>query len=90
MANTRSAKKRIRSTAKKTEVNRRRKSSVRTAIRSAREAIAAGEVDAARTATFNAASQIDKAAGKNVLHKNTASRYKSRLMKRLAALEAGS
>ncbi len=90
MANTRSAKKRIRSTVRKTEVNRRRKSSVRTAIRSAREAIAAGEVDAARTATFNAASQIDKAAGKKVLHKNTASRYKSRLMKRLAALESGS
>jgi small subunit ribosomal protein S20 len=51
-------------------------------------AIESGDVDAARAATLQAVSALDKAAEKGVLHRNNASRRKGRLMKQLAALEA--
>ena len=90
MANTKSAKKRIRSTERKTLNNKIRKSKVRTAVRKAREALDAGEASEARVAVLAAASQLDKAALKGVLHSNNASRRKGRLMHRLAALESES
>jgi len=62
--------------------------SARTYVKKARLAIESGDVDAARAATLQAASALDKAAEKGVLHKNNASRRKGRLMKQLAALEA--
>lgn len=86
MANTKSAKKRIRSTERKTLRNKMRQSKVRTAVRKAREALAAGETQAARTAVLQAASQLDKAAENGVIHPNSAARRKGRLMKRLASL----
>ena len=46
-----------------------------------------GDADAARQATLEAVSVLDKAAEKGVLHKNNAARRKSRLMRRLAALQ---
>ena len=57
-------------------------------MRKARLAIESGDVEEARAATLQAASALDKAAEKGVLHKNNASRRKGRLMKQLAALEA--
>ncbi len=50
-----------------------------------REAIAKGDKDAAKTAFSTAASVVDKGVQKGVLHKNTASRYKARLNKRVKA-----
>jgi small subunit ribosomal protein S20 len=59
----------------------------RTFVKKARVAIESGDVNAAREATMEAVSALDKAAEKGVLHKNNASRRKSRLMKQLAVLE---
>ena len=59
--------------------NSRVKSSVHTAIRRTTEAIATGDADAVKKAYDKASSVIDSAARKGVLHKNTASRKKSRL-----------
>jgi small subunit ribosomal protein S20 len=56
-------------------------------MKKARAAIDSGDVEAARDATVLAVSALDKAAEKGVLHKNNASRRKSRLMKQLAVLE---
>jgi small subunit ribosomal protein S20 len=60
----------------------------RTFVKKARLAIDNSDLDAARTATMEAVSELDKAAQKGVLHKNNASRRKSRLMKSLAVLES--
>ena len=87
MANTRSAKKRIRQNEKHRVRNRVYRGRARTFVKNARLAIDTGDIDAARTATFEAVSELDRAAQKGVLHKNNASRRKSRLMKSLAALE---
>ena len=67
--------------------NRIFRGSARTSVKKARLAIEAGKVKEARQATMAAIQALDKAAGKGILHKNNASRRKSRLMKQLAALE---
>ena len=85
MANTASAIKRIRSNNRKRVYNKIVRARTRTAIRSAREA----EPAEARAATLAAISALDRAAQKGVIHGNNAARRKSRLMKRLAAVEAG-
>ena len=87
MANTASAIKRVRSNERKRIRNRITRSGTRTAVREAREAIAASKVEEARRATLAAISALDKAAEKGVIHKNNAARRKSRLMKKLAALD---
>src|SRR5215467_8335662 len=61
------------------EVNRNNRTRVRTAIRKLRGAISAGDVTAAGNLLGATLSAIDKAISKNVLHENTANRYKSRL-----------
>jgi len=88
MANHYSALKRARQTEKKTVANRANKSRLRSALRSMREAIAKGDKDAAKSALSAAASAMDKGVQKGVLHKNTASRYKARLSKRVKAVGA--
>jgi small subunit ribosomal protein S20 len=88
LANHKSALKRIRSSARKQARNRIVISRARTEIRSAKEAITAGNVKDAKDATLAAIRTLDKAVTKGVLHANNAARRKSRLMKRLAALEA--
>ena len=90
MANTKSAIKRIRQNEKRRLRNRVYRGQARTYIRDARLAIATGEVDEAREATMMAVSALDKAAEKGVIHKNNASRRKSRIMRQFAALEKGS
>lgn len=85
MANIKSAKKRISVTAKKTAVNRMRKSQVKTAIRRFEEAIAAGNTEQA-TSTFQyAQKKIMQVAAKGTIHKNAASRKVSRLAAQLNA-----
>ena len=88
MANTASAIKRVRSNNRKRVRNKITRTGTRTAVRSAREALGKGASTDARTATMEAISALDKAAEKGVIHKNNAARRKSRLMKKLAALEA--
>jgi small subunit ribosomal protein S20 len=86
MANTASARKRIRQTARRTERNRARKSRVRTFIGKVEAAIAGGNKDEAATALRLAEPEMQRAAGKGVLPKNTASRKISRLAARIKAL----
>lgn len=86
MANTASAKKAARKIAQRTEVNRNRRSRMRTFVRRVEEAIAAGDRGAATTAFVAAEPEIMRAASKGVVHKNTASRKVSRLAARLQAL----
>lgn len=86
MANTKSAKKAIRVLAKKTEVNKDRRSRMRTFVRKVEEAIASGDKSAAETALRAAQPEIMRAAQKGVIHKNTASRKVSRFSQRVKAL----
>ena len=88
MANIKSQIKRNRQNLKQRSRNRVYRGSARTFVRKARLALESGDVDAARAATIQAASSLDKAVQKGVLHKNNASRRKGRLMKQLAALES--
>ena len=88
MANTPSAKKAARKIARRTEINRTRKSRMRTFVRKVEEAIASGDRSAAAAALQAAQPEIMRAAQKGVLHKNTASRKVSRLAQRVKSLEA--
>jgi small subunit ribosomal protein S20 len=86
MANHYSALKRARQTEKRTARNRATRSRVRTALRSLRESLAGKDAAGAQTQFSSAVGELDKAVRKGVLHKNTASRYKSRLNARLKAM----
>lgn len=88
MANTPSAKKAARKIERRTEVNKNRRSRMRTFVRKIEEAIASGDRAAADVAFKTAEPEIMRAAQKGVLHKNTASRKVSRLAQRLAKLGA--
>jgi small subunit ribosomal protein S20 len=83
MANHFSALKRARQTEKRTAANRANKSRLRTTLRRFRAALAAGKPEAAAAAFKDTVSVLDKSVQKGVVHKNTASRYKSRLGARL-------
>ncbi len=86
MANTKSAKKRIRSNERKRVRNTMYRSRVKTAVKKAEQSIFAGTMDEATIR--EAISTLDRAAGKGILHKNNAARRKSRLMKKLNAAAA--
>ncbi len=88
MANTASARKRIRQIEKRTERNKARKSRVRTFLRKVEQAIAGGDHDAAREALRAAQPELQRAATKGVMHRNTVSRKMSRLSARVKALGA--
>lgn len=88
MANTTSAKKATRKIARRTEVNKARRSRMRTFLRKVEEAIASGDKSAAAAALKAAQPEIMRAAQKGVVHKNTASRKVSRLSARVGALGA--
>ena len=79
MANIKSAKKRILTSEKRAAANKAVKSGVKTAVKKVRVAVEANDAAAAAAAFENAKSDIDKAASKGVLHKNTAARKVSRL-----------
>jgi small subunit ribosomal protein S20 len=88
MANIKSAKKRIRKTARRTEINRARMSRVRTYVRKIETAIASGDAAAARAALKEAQPEIMRGVTKGVVHRNTAARRLSRLNARIKALSA--
>ncbi|HET9210586.1 MAG TPA: 30S ribosomal protein S20 [Thermoanaerobaculia bacterium] len=88
MANTKSAEKRNRQNIKARERNRAHRSTLRTAIKKLRTAVASGDAARAQEILPETLSVIDKTAQKRVIHANTASRYKSRLAQKVAALGA--
>ncbi len=88
MANTTSAKKATRKIARRTEVNKNRRSRVRSFIRTVEEAIASGDQTVAAAALKAAQPEMMRAANKGVVHANTASRKISRLAKRVQAISA--
>jgi small subunit ribosomal protein S20 len=86
MANTVSSLKRIRSTERKTTVNRVRKTRLRHQIRTMRRLLEHKDVEAASKAIPATFSLVDRAAKWGIIKKNTAARYKSRLAGRLRKL----
>jgi small subunit ribosomal protein S20 len=88
MANTPSAKKAARKIERRTEINRNRRSRMRTYVRKVEEAIDSGSREGALAALTAAEPEIMRAASKGVLHKNTASRKVARLTARVKALSA--
>jgi small subunit ribosomal protein S20 len=87
MANHLSALKRARQTERRTTRNRANTSTLRTQLRELRETIAKGDKAAAEQTYRKTVSVLDKAIQKGTLHENTASRYKSRLGARVAAIK---
>ena len=87
MANIKSAIKRNKQNEKRRLRNRVYAGAARTQVKKARATIESGELEDARQVTQKAIRALDKAAEKGILHKNNAARRKSRLMKRLSALE---
>ncbi|OEJ63737.1 30S ribosomal protein S20 [Magnetovibrio blakemorei] len=86
MSNHKSAKKRIRQTARRTEVNGARRSSVRTAIKLVEKAILAGDKAAAAAALKSAEPQMMRSAQLGIFHKNTVARKVSRLSAGIKAI----
>ena len=83
MAQTLSAKKRIRQNAKRRARNRWRKDRIKDAVREFDEALEAGKTDVAAEKLQVAYKQLDQVAAKGTIHKNAAARWKSRLAKKL-------
>jgi len=83
-----SALKQMRQGLKSRARNRRNVSQVRTQIKKLRELLAKGDADAAKKLLSETVGAIDKASRKGVIHDNAASRYKSRLSRKVAALAA--
>ena len=88
MAHTPGSKKAIRKIARRTEVNKARRSRVRTYLRKFEEALTGGDAAVARTAFVQAQSELMRAVSKGVVHKNTGSRKVSRLAAQLKKLGA--
>ncbi len=86
MANITSAKQRIRETARRTEINRNRRSRIRTFIKKVETAIGDGNKDEAAEAFKQAQPELMRGVTKGVIHRNTASRKLSRLSARIKAL----
>jgi len=79
LANIKSARKRARQNEKRRMRNRYYKTTARGYVKKARELIDAGQLDEAEVAVVDATRALDTAAGKGIIHKNNASRRKSRL-----------
>lgn len=88
MANTAQSKKRARQSEARQDINKARRSRIRTFLRKVEEALASGNADAAATALNAAQPELMRGVTKGVLHKNTASRKMSRLTSRVKALAA--
>lgn len=86
MANTTSARKATRKIARRTAINKARRSLLRNSMRKVEEAIATGDRNAAAAALKSAEPVIMRAAQRGVVHKNNASRKVSRLAHRIAKL----
>lgn len=88
MANSAQARKRARQTVKQRAHNVSLRSTLRTAIKRTRMAIAAGDKAAAETVFRQSMSVIDRIADKKIIHKNKAARHKSRLAAQIKAISA--
>lgn len=88
MANTKSAEKRQRIALKRKAINKVNVSKTKTALKKAEDSIASGDLQKAAEDLKAAASTMDKAVGKGVVHPNNAARHKSRLQKRLNRAQA--
>lgn len=88
MANTASARKRIRQTERRTARNAARKSRIRTFLKKVETAIAGGDKAQAQAAFRAAQPELQRAAGKGVVHANTVARKLSRLSSRIKAIDA--
>ncbi|MFF4185579.1 30S ribosomal protein S20 [Streptomyces sp. NPDC001691] len=87
MANIKSQIKRNKTNEKARLRNKAVKSSLKTAIRKAREAVTAGDLEKATVAAREASKKLDKAVSKGVIHKNAAANKKSALARKVAALQ---
>ncbi|MEU3375443.1 30S ribosomal protein S20 [Streptomyces sp. NPDC006711] len=87
MANIKSQIKRNKTNEKARLRNKAVKSSLKTAIRKAREAAVAGDLEKATVAAREASKKLDKAVSKGVIHKNAAANKKSALAHKVAALQ---
>ena len=87
MPNIRSAKKRVRSNARKRDVNTLVNSSMRTAVKNCEKAVVAGNKEEASNKLNIALQRVDKACTSGQVHKNKAARLKSRLTKAVNAME---
>ena len=88
MANTSSAKKAVRQAARRTEINKARKSQMRSTVRKVEQAIDGGDRAAAEQALKAAEPALMRSAQLGVLHKNAAARKVSRLARRIKSLGA--
>lgn len=86
MANHKSAEKRIRQTARRTEVNTARRSRIRTFIKKIIVAVEAGDKTAAQEALKDARPEMQRGISKGVYHKNTVARQLSRLSKKISQI----
>lgn len=86
MANTKSAKKATRQIARRTVINKSRRTRMRSEVRKVEEAISAGDRAAAVAAMTEAEPAIIRAAQKGIVHRNAAQRKVSRLARRIAKL----
>ena len=86
MANSPQAKKRSRQIARRTEVNKARRSRIRTFLRKLEEAITGGDMKLAAVALKEVQPELMRGVTKGIMHKNTASRKMSRLSARVKAL----
>lgn len=88
MANTPQSKKRARQAERRTDINKARRSRIRTFLRKLEDAITAGNADEAKAALLAAQPELDRGVTKGVMHKNTVARKMSRLSSRVKALTA--
>ena len=86
MANTKSAKKATRKIARKTEVNKSRRTKLRSFLKKMEDALTAGDKEKAKEQLKATQPVVMKSASKGIIHKNTAARKMSRLSKRVKAL----
>lgn len=86
MANTEQSKKRARQSDARYDINKARRSRIRTFLRKVEEAITSGNAEAANAALLAAQPELDRGVSKGVLHKNTVSRKMSRLAARVKAV----
>ncbi|MFP3921959.1 MAG: 30S ribosomal protein S20 [Dichotomicrobium sp.] len=87
MPNTKTAQRAVREIARRTEINKKRRSRVRTFIRRVNDAVASGDAEAAREELRKAQPEIMRGAQKGMMHKNAASRTISRLAARVRKLD---
>lgn len=88
MANTPQSKKRARQNERRNDINKARRSRIRTFVRKVEEAILTGDFALATAAMHAAEPELARGVTKGVLHKNTVSRKISRLSARVKALKA--